>query len=438
MEFQKLNQKLSRGEINPPELWPRRQKLQSQLLSLPFEFALKTLPLKPGLITIRGARQYGKSTWLEMEIYQSAKKFGPGSTYYLNGDEILSQEALYQNLIELEAAFAKGSPVKRIFIDEITAIQGWENPLKRILDQGHLKDVLIVTTGSKATDIRRGSERLPGRKGTLKRSEYVFLPISYRSFHHLAHKKLGKDTLLAYLLSGGSPIALNTLYQSGNLPDYFIQLIRDWIFGEIVLSGRSRIAIAQILSALVRFGGKSLGYAKLARETGLANNTIASAYIEQLSDLLTVLPAWQWDANKKILLLRKPCRFHFINLAVAMVFHPQAPRTIKEFKALPQETQGTFFEWLVAQEIWRRSVLKQDPNPEAMGFWQSKSHEIDFVTPNQQWIEVKRGRAGPLDFTWFSKCFPKGRLLVVSSHEFETKQVKGVSFENFLLNRPFN
>jgi predicted AAA+ superfamily ATPase len=48
-------------------------------------------------------------------------------------------------------------------------------------------------------------------------------------------------------------------------------------------------------------------------------------------------------------------------------------------------------EWLVAQEIWRRSVLGGQSNPEAIGFWASKEHEVDFVTPDKDFIEVKRG-----------------------------------------------
>lgn len=126
-----------------------------------------------------------------------------------------------------------------------------------------------------------------------------------------------------------------------------------------------------------------MGYAKLARESGLANNTVASGYIEQLSDLFSVLPAW-----------------------------------------------------LVAQEIWRRSVLRGVENPEAFGFWSSKEHEIDFVTPDGDFIEVKRGRAGPLDFAWFPNAFPKKRLTVICREPFESRNVRGVTTEDFLLSAP--
>jgi hypothetical protein len=55
-------------------------------------------------------------------------------------------------------------------------------------------------------------------------------------------------------------------------------------------------------------------------------------------------------------------------------------------------------EWLVAQEIWQQSILGWSSTPKAIGCWASKEYEIDFVTPDKDLIEVKRGKASPIDF----------------------------------------
>ncbi len=436
MDVRSINRLLASGEIEREELWPHLTEMQSNALQFRFEFGLEELPVEPGLITIRGPRQYGKSTWLELQLRDSIRNFGRGSAFYLNGDEIASAEMLIEEMTDLYAAFSDGSKVKRLFIDEITAIEAWERALKRVIDRGLYRDVLIITTGSKATDLRRGTERLPGRKGKLSKTEFIFLPISYREFHHAAHLKLGDKTWMAYLLTGGSPIACNAMYQYEHLPEYFIQLTRDWIYGEVISSGRSRLALSQLLQILFRYGGQPVGYAHLAREAGLANNTVAAGYVEQLSDLLSVLPAWPWDPAAHTLQLRKRCKFHFINLAVVTALHPASLHYIHEFETLSPETQSVFLEWGVAQEIWRRSVLAGHQNPEAMGYWISKEHEIDFVTPEGELIEVKRGRAGPLDFTWFAKTFPKLHLKVICNSPFQTGQITGMTFEEFLLSAP--
>ncbi|MBF0492628.1 MAG: ATP-binding protein [Deltaproteobacteria bacterium] len=435
MNVSLFNQKIIEGNFNHPELWPKRSELKKSSIKLDFDFGLDELPTEPGLITLRGPRQYGKSTWMELKLYESLEKFGAGSAFYLNGDEIADAAALKDQLETLSQAYSKKALVRRLFIDEITAIPDWEKALKRALDQGLLKNVLVVTTGSKALDLRRGSERLPGRKGKLLRSEFIFLPISYKEFHSKAHEKLQTKTWMAYLLSGGSPLALNDLYEEGRLHEYFIQLIRDWIFGEIIRSGRNRSSLLNLFSVLFQKACTPVGYAGLARDAGLANNTIASGYIEQLSDLFCLLPSWPWDVNKKMLILRRPCKFHFINLAAAVCLHPSNIRSVSQFEKLEPHIQAQFLEWLVAQEIWRRSVLANVANPEAIGFWQSSEHEIDFVSPQQEWIEVKRGKANALEFGWFPKTFPKQKLKVINSYSFETDFIEGISIEEFLLGK---
>ncbi len=90
------------------------------------------LPEEPGVIVIRGPRSYGKSTWMELALRASALKFGKASSFYLNGDDLSSKEALEQELLALEAAFRKDAVVKRIFNDEITAIDVWEKTVKRL------------------------------------------------------------------------------------------------------------------------------------------------------------------------------------------------------------------------------------------------------------------------------------------------------------------
>jgi hypothetical protein len=48
---------------------------------------------------------------------------------------------------------------------------------------------------------------------------------------------------------------------------------------------------------------------------------------------------------------------------------------------------------------------------------------------------VKRGRASALDFAWFAKAFPKGRLTVVCATPFRSDRVEGVTLETFLQDR---
>ncbi len=443
MNVKERNYLFLKGDIDRDDLWNKRLEYENKLHQFRFWFGLKELPLEPGLIFVRGPRQYGKSTWLELALEDTLRSFGPGSAFYLNGDEIPHHEALVIALEEIAALYPKQQKTRRLFIDEVTAISHWEKAFKIVLDRGVLRDVLVVTTGSKAPDIRRGTERLPGRKGRLGRTDYVFLPISFKSFivdvGQNEVKNTGIDDLaLIYLISGGSPLALNELIQFEKIPEYFMTLVRDWILGEIVGSGRHRNSFLGILKCLYQYAGTPVGYAKLARESGLANNTVAAGYIELLSDLFCVLPSPHWDSNKDIFIQRKPCKFHFTNLAAAVAFCGDEIRTIHDFKSLPQQKKAQFLEWLVAAELFRRNSLRDYFRSEELGFYQSSQHEIDFVDNERNLYEVKLGKASPVEFSWMNRALPNKKLQIISSTPFETETIRSQTLAQWLFECPLD
>jgi predicted AAA+ superfamily ATPase len=432
MDIKRINQCLAEGAVDQEGIFPKVDQLETVPYIFTVNFGLQTLPTEAGIILIRGARQYGKSTWLEQQVLATIKQFGAGSAYYLNGDSLLTPETLEHELMALLQSFRKGASVKRIFIDEITAIEHWERALKKLADQGYLIDVLIVTTGSKATDLRRGTEKLPGRKGKLAKTTYWFTPVSYGEFKRVCGKKLGTNTLVAYLLSGGSPIACTELALHGCIPEYVIDLTRGWVEGEVAASGRSRVSLHNLMQVLFRFGGTPVGQAKLAREAALANNTIAANYIELLNDLGAVVPQYPWDQDRGIPILRKPCKYPFMNLLVAVAYHPARLRTPEDFLNLSPEVQGCFYEWLMAQELMRRFALEGREILAPLLFWQNAEHEVDYVITSKEFLEVKRGASSQLEFSWFAKQFPKAQLTVVNTKSFGTDTVTGVSFEHYL------
>lgn len=193
MNVGQINQALMQGKIDLPGVLPHLDTLSLAPFRFLVDFGLQKLPTESGILLIRGARQYGKSTWLEQQIFQTIQEFGPGSALYLNGDILTNRDELVSEIRSVTQFFHPKSTVKRLFIDEITAVENWEKALKYVIDAGELRDVLVVTTGSKAADLRHGSERLPGRKGRLARTNYVFTPISYAEFKTMRCKARKPD-----------------------------------------------------------------------------------------------------------------------------------------------------------------------------------------------------------------------------------------------------
>lgn len=433
MDARHTNAALSVGRVGERGLFPRLEALKHAAFRFKTSFGLDELPREPGMILVRGARQYGKSTWLEEQLRKTVTDFGPGTAFYLNGDELRGSRDLVEAIRTLLPLFSARAAVRRLFIDEITAIDDWETGLKRLFDSGDLRHVLVITTGSKAADLRHGSERLPGRKGRLDRTAYLFAPVSYGEFHRVCGKALGSDTLPAYLLAGGSPLACAELASTRRLPEYVIEITRDWIYGECAASGRSRASLLGVVECLHRFGGTPVGQAKLAREAGLANNTVAAGYIELLMDLLCVAAAHPWDQGKNRVNRRRPCKYHFTNTLVAVAWHPARIRSLDDYRALPSDDRAKFAEWLVAQELWRRAAVRGEESPEQMAFWQAAGHEIDFIASPRAAVEVKTGGTNPLDFAWFPRSFARSNLTVIGQDRWAAGRLRGVTLEEFLL-----
>lgn len=283
MNVRAVNQALLSGEIDQSGVFPHLDSLLLSPTVFAFDFGLAEIPREPGMIFIRGARQYGKSTWLEQQLRATIEDHGPGSALYLNSR-----------------------------------------------------------------------------------------------------------------------------------------------------AGRNRASLVGVLQVLIRHGTTPCGQAKIAREAGLANNTVAAGYLELLMDLMCLGSAYAWDKEKRIALRRKPAKHPFVNLLAALAWHPDRPLSVQGFERLAPQTQAPWYEWLVAQELWRRAAIRGDEFPEVLSFWQSDSHEIDFVDGDRL-IEVKRGAASPMGFTWFPKAFPGRFITVVNARRFETSFCRGVTLRDFLV-----
>jgi len=323
--------------------------------------------------------------------------------------------------------------VRRLFIDEITAVDHWERALKLLVDRGELRRVLVVTTGFRATDLRRGAERLPGRRGRLDRTTWLFVPVAFSEFLRVCGDDVAGDAVETYLLAGGCPVALGELVSRGRLPDWVAQMARDWVGGEFSRSGRDRASLVNVMEVLSRRGGSPIGQTRLAREAGLANNTVAAGYVELLADLMCVGIQQAWDPSRRVTLARRPAKYPLLNLLAAVAWHPARLRSVEDLRALPPPEQAPWWEWLVAQEVWRRAAIRGDEFPERLRYWSSRDHELDFVVRPDLYLEVKRGRASPLDFTWFPGTFPGAGLRVVNREGFDTGAVRGLTPEELLL-----
>src|SRR5271163_4368230 len=89
-----------------------------------WDFGLAELPREAGIIVIRGPREYGKRTWLEFQLRETLRQSGPGTALVLNGDYIAGPDELESDIESLTSYFPVEASIRRLFIDEITAVAG--------------------------------------------------------------------------------------------------------------------------------------------------------------------------------------------------------------------------------------------------------------------------------------------------------------------------
>jgi uncharacterized protein len=432
MNVVERNQLYLKGMYEGSGLFPRLEVSPASGF-FSWDFGLPELPREPGIIIIRGPRQYGKSTWLECQLRETLRQFGPGTALFLNGDYIAGPDELEREIESLSSHFPTEAVVRRLFIDEITAVAGWQKAIKRLADSGALRKVLLITTGSKAGDIQREAELLPGRKGKLARTIYLFLQLPYKVFYDKAFSTLKSQTLAAYLIAGGSPPACAAVLETGSVPEYIFQTTAEWIYGECALAGRSRPMLLRMLEQLMRRGTSPVAQTTLAEESGMANNTVAHGYLDLLSDLLVLGTSEPWDPSRKVRVSRKASKYPFVNLLAANTWSTNRHTTPGSLEKSTGEDKGVWWEWAVASELFRRAAKEGHPTPMQLLFWRLEKREIDFVRTGKPWIEVKAGRASPFEFDWFGRIFPREKLLVVNSERFDGNAIRGVTLEDFLL-----
>jgi hypothetical protein len=155
-----------------------------KVAALPFHYQPNVISpsdlSQSAVMTLRGPRQIGKTTYIKSLIRELLEKKVPATNIFYYNTELLADErelfAIAREFVDFAAAGKRF-----IFFDEITLVPQWEYAIKHIVDTGLGADVLFILTGSSAVDLRRGGERLPGRRG-MAQPDRVLLPLSFRQY----------------------------------------------------------------------------------------------------------------------------------------------------------------------------------------------------------------------------------------------------------------
>ncbi len=300
------------------ELDPHLRRLRG--LPLVHENALlDRLPRdEPGIYTLGGARQVGKTTLVKQWMARLlARGVPPGKIAFLTGELVDDHHALVRHLgEELDAMGPAG--VAYVCIDEVSYIREWDRGIKFLADAGRLERAVLLFTGSDLALVHEARARLPGRRGRASEIDFHLWPLSFLEATRLAARVSpraldvleGDDAatlaaldggawdavdaaLTTYLVHGGFLPAMNDIAAHGRIVPATLATYADWIRGDFMKRGKQETYLREVLGALVARLGSHLTWNGLASELSIDHPATVADYVHLLAamDAVFVQPA---------------------------------------------------------------------------------------------------------------------------------------------------
>ena len=269
---------------------------------------------------LRGPRQVGKTTLLKKLVKRLIFERGvePRRVFYFAFDigGIRDDKEVF-DLLKTYLSWVRRETRERlwIFLDEVTYTPQWSTGIKAAFDLGLLKRVTLVNTGSSSIDLKRGGERLPGRRGKgAEENDLTILPLSFRAFLQVIYPQLQLPTLPSfslndiynttseislygdkikeafelYLLTGGYPLPLIYFRRNQKIEESVFYTYLQAILGDLVKLGKRELYVREIIYLLISKWFEPVNWEIISQLTTIRSHNTVSEYIEIL-ELMYVL-----------------------------------------------------------------------------------------------------------------------------------------------------
>lgn len=404
---------------------------------------------KGRIFTLRGPRQVGKTRFLK-QLQQTTSDLNP---VYESLDIVRTD----RELVALIRKLVNEHHPKLMLLDVISSVPRWQKAVKHLVDKDEITGIDFVLSGSSATDIKRGAERLPGRRGPEVSGGWdrVLLPLDFHRFvKHTAmlseeelekvqscletpsllpvkiHRRMQK-AFLDFMKIGGFPPAVLSLQAGEEMPYRTMMAI---IRSDFEKRKKSRIILDQVLNRLNQTSGTALTWETFAKQI-TATKLIVRQYVDELCENYLLADVECIDLARNRRAPKKPRKLYWID--------PLIPASIAEDGIGQRLEEPAIVEFIVAFELARKyetnlwEGLNQFRN---VYLWRdSRGNEIDFVIWQEQKkaIEVKwQATVSEWDTKQIEKTFGGGILICKDQFaKFDNVEVMPAYWFLFFLNK---
>ncbi len=276
------------------EMDPQLHRLKNQ----PYIYQsklLKELPVEtPGIYTVTGGRQVGKTTLLKQWMLKLLKAGGnPENIAFFSGELIDDQHVLLR-IIQEQLSQVRDQSLNYLIVDEVTYIKNWEKAVKYAADAGLLQNVVLILTGSDSILIQEARMSFPGRRGTSIKNDFHLYPLSFCEVFELKKGRINKEELSAeklydefkyYLQHGGYLTAINDLAKNKTIGRSTLMTYSDWIRGDMIKHGKQEHYLREIIGAIIKRYGSQVTWNALSRDLSIDHPKTVADYVELLASM---------------------------------------------------------------------------------------------------------------------------------------------------------
>lgn len=260
---------------------------------------LESLPIEPGIFTITGGRQVGKTTLLKQWMARFLATGTPPSTiFYLSGELIDDHHSLVRIIHDI---LSDCPNLKYLIIDEVTYIRHWDKAVKFLADAGQLDDITLMLTDSDMLILSEARMRFPGRRGVADKVDFHLYPLSFAETVHLKsiltsdqqdsiqhHPSAETVRLLfsafdEYLMHGGFLTAINDLTAHGRILSATMRTYSDWIRGDVLKRGRQEHYLREIITAIIKRYCSQITWNNLLADLSIDHPKTVADYVQLLT-----------------------------------------------------------------------------------------------------------------------------------------------------------
>lgn len=383
---------------------------------------IKELPKKiPGIYTIGGGRQIGKTTLLKQWIVELLEaQIAPKNIVFYSGELIDDHHALVE-LLQAFTSQKKQNEFLYIIIDEITYIKDWDKGIKFAADAGYFHHCMVVLTGSDLTLMQAARMTFPGRRGKADTVDYHIYPLSFKQSLQLKKVIPNLESLLEpeaeinaesmtdlyaefeiYLKHGGYLTAINDIARDNAISISTLKVYSDWIRGDMLKRGKQETYLREILQSILQRYNKQISWHNLADAMSIDSHKTVAEYCNLLESMDALFIQSALLEDKLVAAPKKPRKLSFTDPFIYHAIKHWIKPEKDPYRRICEDVQDPNVSADIVEALVSNQFRRFYPT-----YYIKAEGEIDvaYVHNNKFWpIEVKwRNQLRPTDLKQISK-----------------------------------